>query len=139
MATSGMTGKAGSITVGGTVIPITKCNSKQTIAFADATDSGNYDSGSGNLYKSQLSGDVQIEMTIEGNYDTATTSANIIGKMKAPSSGPYAAVFKLNGSTTLFSGNVDLTDMETSLTVPGAEMVTFTCTAKSNGSYTLTG
>jgi hypothetical protein len=136
-ATQGKTGKAGSITISGNVVPITKASPKVTMNFADATDSGNYDSGSGNLYKSQLAGDTQMELSIEGFWDAATTSTNITAKIQAPGSGPYAMVVKLDGSTTYCSGNFDLTDVSLDVTVPGATMISFTATAKSNGKYTL--
>lgn len=133
--TQGKTGKAGSITISSNVIPITKWSAKINFEFADATDSGNYDSGSGRLPKSQLAGDDQMEVTIEGNWDAATTSTNLLALLKAPNSGPYAVVLKIDASTPFANGNFDLTDAETTLEVPGATTVKYTCNAKSNGLY----
>jgi hypothetical protein len=137
MATQSKTGKAGSLTISGNVIPITKANPKVNFEFADSTDSGGYDAGTGNLYKSQLAGDTQIELSIEGYWDAATTSTNITAKIQAPDSGPYAMVVKLDGSTTYCSGNFDITDVDLTIQIPGATMIGFTATAKSNGKYVL--
>lgn len=136
MSTQSRTGKAGALTISGQVIPITKASSKTQMAFADATDSGNYDSVSGNLFKSQLAGDTQIELTIEGNWDASTTGTDITAKLMNPGGGPWPMVVKIDGSTTWISGNFDLTDVDLSIQVPGATMVTFTANAKSNGQFT---
>lgn len=136
-ATQGKTGKAGNITVSGNVVPITKANPKVNVEFADSTDSGGYDPVTGNLYKSQLSGDSQIELSIEGYWDAATTSTNITAKIKNPSAGPWPMVVKLDGSTTYCSGNFDISDVDLTIQVPGATMIGFTATAKSNGPYVL--
>lgn len=136
-ATQGKTGKAGSLTISGNVIPITSANPKVSMSFADSTDSGGYDAGTGNLYKSQLAGDTQIELSIEGFWDAATTSTNITAKIQNPGAGPYTMVVKLDGSTTYCSGNFDLENVDLKVQVPGATMISFTATAKSNGKYTL--
>lgn len=136
--TQAKTGKAGAITIASTTVPITAWSGKLNVAFADSTDSGNYNSGTGNLYKSQLPGDQQVEGSIEGFYDTATTSANITSNIKNPTSGPYALVLKFDGSTTWFSGNVDFSDVDFKVQVPGATVINYTANFKSNGSYTLT-
>jgi hypothetical protein len=137
-ATQTKTGKAGNITIGGNVVPITKWSGKLNVSFADSTDSGNYNAGSGNLYKSQLPGDQHVEGSIEGFYDTATTSTNITSNIKNPTSGPYALVLKFDGSTTWFNGNVDFENVDFTVQVPGATIINFTASFKSNGSYTLT-
>lgn len=137
-ATQAKTGRGGNITIGGNVVPVTKWSAKLTVAFADSTDSGNYNSGSGNLYKSQLPGDQQVDGSIEGFYDTATTSTNITSNIKNPTSGPYALVLKFDPSTTYFSGNVDFSDVDFTVQVPGSTIVNYTANFKSNGAYTLT-
>ncbi|MHC5542405.1 hypothetical protein ACYOEI_29635 [Singulisphaera rosea] len=137
-ATQSKTGKAGSITIAGTVIPITSWSSKLAVDFADSTDSGNYDPGTGTLPKSQLPGAFQLEISIEAFWDAATTSSGVVAKAKAPGGGPYAVVLKLDASTTYCSGNFDLSDVDVKLTVPGASMVTLTCNGKSNGAFVLT-
>jgi len=137
-ATQGKTGKAGNLTIGGVVVPITNWKAKFDVAFADSTDSGNYQSGTATLPRSQLSGDEAVEGSIEGYYDTATTSANITSLIKAPASGPYAVVLKFDASTTWFNGNCDFTDVEFTVQVPGATMVGYTLNFKSNGVFTLT-
>jgi|SRR6185312_8013700 len=137
-ATQAKSGRAGNITIGGNVVPITKWNAKLNVAFADSTDSGNYSSGTGNLYKSQLPGDQQVEGSIEGFYDTATTSTNITSNIKNPASGPFPVVLKFDASTTWFSGNVDFSDVDFTVQVPGATVINYTANFKSNNSYTLT-
>jgi hypothetical protein len=138
MPAKGLTGKAGTITVHGNVIAITKMTDKLNVEFADSTDSSNYDPTSGNLFKAQLSGDQQMEFTIEGFYDLNSTPANLTALVQNPSGGPYPCVSELDGKNQRFNGSVDLYDVETTCEVPGAVMVSFTCTAKSNGKYTLT-
>ena len=135
-ATSGRTGRAGNITLNAVVINITKWDAKYAAAFADSTDSGNYSAP--HLYKSQLSGDEQVEGSIEGFFDANTTSADVIALIKVPSSGPYPLVLKYDASLTCFNGNADFSDFSTGVEVPGATMIKFTTNFKSNGSFTFT-
>lgn len=136
--TQAKTGKAGNITIGGNVVPITGWNAKLNVSFADTTDSGNYQAGTSTLPKSQLSGDYQVTGTIEGFFDTATTSTNITSNIKLPASGPYATVLKFDASTTWFNGNCDFTDVEFKVTVPGATTIAYSLNFSSNGVFTLT-
>ena len=133
-ATSGRTGRAGSVSLSAIVINITGWSAKLNINFADSTDSGNYSAP--NLFDSQLNGSQHVEGSIKGFYDASNTATNLDGVIKVPSSGPYATVLKIDASTTWFSGNCDFTDIEYSLEVPGATMVTFSANFKSNGAYT---
>lgn len=133
-ATQGLTGRGGNITVATVVIPITKWTLKNTSELSDATDSGNYDPASGQTFNSQYKGTVGAEVTLEGNYDLGTTSANISARLKQD--GPFPIVLKLNAATTYASANFDLSDVEVSLEVPGATNVTWSATAKSNGIIT---
>jgi hypothetical protein len=135
-ATTGRTGRAGNLTLSSQIINITKWDAKLNVAFADSTDSGNYSAPA--LFKSQLNGDQQIEGSIEGNFDASTTSTNVTALLKVPSSGPYALVLKYDASLTCFSGNADFSDLSFSVSVPGATMITFTASYKSNGSFTFT-
>lgn len=137
-ATQGRTGKAGAISIVGNVVPITTWKAKLNVSFADATDSGNYVPATGTLPKSQLSGDFQVEGSIEGFYDTATTSTNITSNIKNPVGGPYAVVLKIDASTTWFSGPCDFSDVEFTVEVPGATMVKYSLNFKSNGVFVLT-
>lgn len=132
--TQSKTGRSGSATVGGVVIPITKWSVKSNRNLADATDSGNYDPVSGQTFSSQANGVVGIEITIEGNYDAATTATNITAKIKLD--GPFAVVLKIDPTTTYASGNFDFSDVECNLEVPGGTMVAWTATGKSNGVIT---
>jgi hypothetical protein len=133
--TQSMTGRGGSATIGGTVIPITKWSAKTSRNLADATDSSGYDPVTGQTWMSQAQGVVGMEVTIEGNYDLATTSTNVTSKIKTD--GPFAVVLKVNPTTVYASGNFDFTDVETTLEVPGSTMVTWSVTAKSSGVITL--
>lgn len=135
-ATTGRTGRAGNATLATQVVNITGWNCELDVAFADATDSGNYSAPA--LYKSQLNGDQQVTGSIAGNFDSSTTSTNVTALLKVPSSGPYALVLKYDASLTCFSGNADFKNLKFGLTVPGATMVTFTSDFSSNGSFTFT-
>jgi hypothetical protein len=68
-------------------------------------------------------------------WDAATTSSGIIAKLKADP--PLPCVFKIDASTNYASGNFDLSDVETSVEVPGATMIKFTANVKSNGIFVL--
>jgi hypothetical protein len=132
---SKLTGKAGSFAWNSATIPITKAGTKGNKTMADSTDSSNYDSGTSQLYKSQLPGDVQLELDIEGYFDTAQTGTTIISALTSDST--VTAAVKLNGTSTLCSGTFDLSNWECNLEVPGGTMVTFTATLMSNGIFTL--
>ena len=139
-ATQSLTGKAGSMTLGNTVVPITKADPKTMFEFADATDSGNFAPAAGShgtLYKSQRAGDTQVEISIEGYYDKATTPSVVLAKLLDPDAGPWPMTVNFDQTTVYFTGNVDIYNVDTSMTIPGANMISFTATAKSNGAYSL--
>ncbi len=135
-ATSGRTGKAGNITIATQVVNVTAWSAELDVDFADSTDSGNFSSP--NLPKSQLPGAYQVTGSLEANYDASTTSTNVTSLIKAPASGPYATVLKIDASTTFFSGSVDFKNLKFKVSVPGATMVTFSTDFSSNGAFTLT-
>lgn len=135
MPTQSMTGRGGTATVNGVVIPITKWSSKANRNLADATDSANYDVATGQTWTDMASGVVSLELTLEGNYDLATTSAQITSKIKTD--GPFPVVLQVNRTTTYLTGNFYFSDVETSLEVPGGTMVSWTANAKNSGIVTL--
>lgn len=135
MPTQSMTGRGGSATVNSVVIPITKWSAKTNRNLADATDSANYDPTTGQTWTDAASGVVSMELTIEGNYDLATTSANITSKIKTD--GPFPVILHVNPDTVYATGNFYFSDIETSLEVPGGTMVSWSASAKNSGIVTL--
>ncbi len=134
-ATQSATGRFGRATVLGVEIGITKWTGKMRKEFADATDSNNYDSATAQVWTSQDPGVVGADGTIEGYYDLGgTTDANFTQKFK--SDGPYATILYLSRTTVWASWNMDYTDVEFAVMVPGATMITFTANWKSNGTPT---
>lgn len=133
--TNSATGRKGKLVVAGNTIAITKWSGKLVTEYADGTDSANYDAVTGNTWASQQPGVTHTEGTIEGNYDLSNTSTNITSKIKTP--GPYAATFGLTDSVNWGSGNIDLTDVEVSVEIPGSTMITFSANWKSSGVFTL--
>ncbi len=129
------TGKAGTMTWNSATLAITEANHKIAKSMADATDSDGYDSGTGQLYKSQYPGDVQLTLSIKGNFDSSTVPTTIYAAMFADA--VVAVVTKINSTTTVVTGNFDVSDWESTITVPGGTMVDFSCTLVSNGLYTL--
>lgn len=131
------TGKAGALYIQTTAIPITKVSTKFNVAFADSTDSAGYVPTTATLYKSQLPGDSQLELSIEGFWDSTETPTYITGLMKNPSAGPFPMIVNIDSTIVLCSGNFDLTDVSIDETINDANMITFSATAKSNGPFTL--
>lgn len=132
--TSSKTGRAGGFTLGGTVIPFTKWTATTTREFADSTDSGDYVTASGQLFKSQKPGVISQEVTVEFNYDSATTSSAIMAKITNDST--LTAVLKYDASTTYCTASYDLNEVEMNLEVPGATMITGSAKLMSNGAIT---
>lgn len=133
--TQSFTGRQGQATVGGNVVPITKWTAKITRQYADSTDSATYDATSGQVWETQAPGTVVAEGTLEGNFDLATTSADIIQLFK--SDGPFAVIFALTRTVNFMSGNFNFMDCEVNVSIPGATMCTWSCNFKSNGIPTL--
>lgn len=132
--TSSKTGRAGGFTLAGVTIPFTKWSATNTKELADSTDSGDYDAGSGQIFKSQKPGVISQEVTVEFNYDSATTSSAIMAKIKNDSL--LTAVLKYDASTTYCTASYDLSEVEMNLEVPGATMITGSAKLMSNGVIT---
>lgn len=134
--TQSATGRLGNASVNGVAIGITGWNCTIHKEFADATDSNNYDASTGQLWGSQAPGVLGADATIEGNFDLAgSTDTNFLQKFK--SDGPYAMILKITPTITYISGNWDFSDVQTTVSVPGATMINFTANAKSNNIMTI--
>lgn len=120
------------LTFGGTEVKVTKVTPKVTKEMADSTDSGNYDATSKLIHREQLAHSISTELSVEGKFRTAnpaTTSALLAKCYKGDAAA--AGAVKVDPSTTLFSGNWDITDFEAD--IPIDNVVTFKCTLKSHG------
>lgn len=134
--TQSATGRFGTGTVNGVTINITMWRCKVHKEFAVSTDSGNYDSVTAQLYRSRAPGEVWLEGHMEGNYDFGgTTDANFTQKFKTD--GPYPVVLSFNRTTNFASFNADFDETEYTVTVNGANMITFSAPFMSNGTPTL--
>jgi hypothetical protein len=129
------TGKAGSMTWNSSTLTITKVGHKIAKSMADSTDSSNFVSGNNQLFKSQLPGDNQLTLSIEGYFDSSQTPTNIYAAML--SDAQVAIVTNITAAIQVAAGNFDISDWESDVTVPGGVMVDFKCTAMSNGAFTL--
>jgi hypothetical protein len=129
-----LTGRFGNALVASVSIPVTGWEVTTNKNLADSTDSSCYDSASGQTWNAQQPGTIGLELTLKGNYDLATTSANISAKLRLD--GPFPLVLGLTQSINYCSGNFDFENVQTSLEVPGGTMVTWSCSAKSNGPIT---
>lgn len=134
--TLSQTGRFGTTTVLGVFIPITTWTAKIRKAFSPSTDSNNYDPITGQTWTSQQPGVVGLDGTLGGNFDFGgTTDANFIQKFKTD--GPYAIVLGLTRTTTFASCNADFSDVDFSVSIDDANMITWSATFKSNGIVTL--
>lgn len=134
--TQSKTGRYGTATVNGVVVNITDWSCKVHKEFAIATDSGNYDATTQQLYRSRAPGEVWLEGSIKGNYDFGgTTDANFTQLYK--SDGPYAVILGLTRSVNFASFNADFDEVNYTVTVNGANMITFDTNFMSNGVPTL--
>lgn len=134
--TQSKTGRFGTATVNGVVCNITEWSGKVHKEFAVSTDSGNYDAATQQLWRSRAPGEVWVEATIKGNYDFGgSTDANFTQLYKGD--GPYAVVLALTRSVNWASFNADFDEVNFSVTVNGAAMITFETNCVSNGTPTL--
>lgn len=102
--------------------------------FGDSTDSGNIDSV-GQLWRSQVPGDVGMDGTLSGWFDSSGTTASLVtATMK--SDGPYATSLSINSANLFAAWTLDFGNIKVSLAVPGATTVGFTADFKSSGAPT---
>lgn len=129
MATQSFTGRQGQATVAGNIVPITKWTSKITRQYADSTDSATYDVPTGQTWETQAPGTVVAEGSLEGNFDLATTSADIISLFKTD--GPFLVLLALTRATNFMQAYFNFMDCEVTISIPGATMCTWSCNYKS--------
>lgn len=133
MALDSVTGKAGTASVAGGGIVFTKWTAKPKKEYAKSTDSSNYDVASKRLCTAQLAGEENLEGTIEGNWNRAQ-SPGLIKRITDDT--PVQVALNIDQTTLFASFKADLTEFEVDVTVPGAEVVPFTCNFMSNGLIT---
>jgi len=129
-----MVGKASTWSWNGTVVPITSWKIKGNRECPDISDSSNYDATTDLLWKAQIAASMQLEGTIEGYFDDATTDSVILSLLFSGAAA-QAVIFKLKSALTFGHGNFDMTDFDVDAEVVD-EPVKFTCTIKSNGVFT---
>ncbi|MDR3632623.1 MAG: hypothetical protein P4L84_02235 [Isosphaeraceae bacterium] len=137
MAETRRTGKGAYLTLNGNRVEVTSLKSNVTTEWAKSTDSSDYDATDDILFSSQQPGETHLEIDVEGNFDLATTSANVISLIRK--GGLVPAVIYSSSTTTFATGNFNVESGSVNLTVPGATMYTFSCKLNSNGPYTLGG
>lgn len=127
-----LAGKAGTIEVNGTFIAFKTIKPKTSIDLADSTDSSNYDVTSNLVHKSQIACTTQLELSIEGFFDLNSTASVLLTKAYVAGNS-FPVIINLNATAVYGHGNFDISDFEASIDVN--DMVTFTCTLKSNGIF----
>ena len=133
MAQDSFTGKAGSVSIGGSLV-ITKWDATVKTEMAKSTDSSNYDVASGRLASAQLHGEESIEATVEGHYSLASTSTSTLKQMFATA--PVPATLSFTRTADFCTGNFDVSEFKTGIVVEGATTVDFSCTLMGNGLIT---
>lgn len=128
-----LTGKASYVSIAGTKFGTKKITPKTTRKLADSTDSTDYDSGTDLLWPTQLAVMAPVELSVEGNYNLTTTPAQLIANLYSGVAA-VAVVIALNATTIYGHGNFDISDFQTD--APVDDIVTFSCTMKSNGVFT---
>jgi hypothetical protein len=128
-----LTGKASYFTFNGIIIPITKVSAKVTRALANTTDNGDYYQQNDMIFPTQLPVSCPTEFAVEGRYRFSSTPAALIATLYTGVFG-IPAIFGLNASAVWGHGTFDISDFETD--DPVEDVVTFTCTMKSNGQFT---
>ncbi len=129
------TGKAGTMTWNNSALTITEVGHKVSKSMADSTDSSNFQSSTNQLFKSQIPGDNQLTLSIKGHFDSSQTPTTIYAAMLSDAT--VSIVTNVTASIQIAGGIFDISDWESSVTIPGGVMVDFSCTAMSNGPYTL--
>lgn len=129
-----VSGKAVSWTFDGQTIPITKCTRKVTRKLADATDNGDYNSTTDLIYPTQLAVNVVTVYTWEGRYRKSVNPGLNSNAIYESNPGGVLASLSVDGTTVDGHGYFDISDYEQ--TEPIDDIVTYTCTATSNGQFT---
>jgi hypothetical protein len=126
-------GKASYLTINSVQIPITKTTPKVDRKCADTTDSGDYQSTQDMLFPTQVPVSVGTEIAVEGRFRKSSTPAAIIAQLYTSATN-IPCVLGIDSGTIWGHGNVDITDYQQDN--PVDDVITFTCTLKSNGVWT---
>lgn len=131
--TNKLTGKAGTLTKGGTSIGFTVISASMKRDPADATDSTDYDSATDIIWKTQLFAATAIELKVEGRYNLSTSATAFTADVLSGNAAA-AVVINLNAATILGHGNFDITDFEPKIDI--MDVVNYTATLISSGKFT---
>lgn len=130
--TQSATGRFGRAVVNSVEIGISTWTGTMRREYADATDSNGYDPVTKQLWTYQDPGVVGCDATVEGYFDlSGTTDTNFIQGFKTD--GPYPMQLYLTRTILWASWNWDFTNVKTTVTIPGATMISFSADVKSNG------
>ncbi len=128
-------GKASYFDYNGTTIPINKATCKVTRKLGDTTDSGDYDTTADMIATTQLPCTYTLEGTIEGKFRRSSTPGVIIaGLFSSLTNIPIIFGLDLVAGTILGHGNFDISDF--SCEIPVDDIISFSASIKSNGTFT---
>lgn len=128
-----LTGKQSYFYFNGYFIPITKATPKTSRKLADITDNGDYDTNTDLLWPTQLPVMAPVELSIEGRFRKSTIPGAILSILYTGATAVQTR-FGLDTNTIYGSGLFDLSDFQADS--PVDDVVTFTCTVRSNGKFT---
>lgn len=128
-----LTGKASYLSINGVFVPITKYSPKTTRNLPDTTDNGDYNSNTDLVYHTRIPVSVDMELSVEGRYRISVTPVAIMNILFTGANA-IPVVLGLDAGHLYGHGNFDLADFSTD--VPVEDVVTFTCTLRSNGIFT---
>jgi hypothetical protein len=130
--TAGTTGRFGRATINTVEISVTKWSVKPHKEFSDGTDSNNYDTVTTQLWISQYPGAVGFDGSVEGLVDTSGVfDTNFIQAFKID--GPFPLALYYTRTILFMNFNCDFTDVDVTVTVPGATTIPYTANFKTNG------
>lgn len=125
-------GRAGTASVGGVTVPITKWNCKYNVGIEETTSSSDYDTGTSRTYRSQIDTVDDAEGSIEFNFDAGGTTSSLVALLRT---GPVAIVLKTDQTTTYMSFQAYLSDID--MTLETVTKITGSASFKSTGVITL--
>ena len=128
-----LSGKVASWIINSIKIPITKMTPKITRALGDTTDSADYDSVGDMIAKTQIPISYYVEASVEGRFRKAYIPSSLLAILFTSATN-LPVTFALDTGTIWGHGNFDISDFQTD--VPVEEIVTYSCTIKSNGVFT---
>ncbi len=133
--TAGLTGRYGRGQLNAVEISVTKWMAKPRVELADGTDSNNYDPVTTRLWTSQYEGATGFDGSVEGFVDTSGIfTTNFIGIFLTD--GPFPLSLYYTRTLLFFNWLVDFSDVEITVTVPGATTIPYSANFKTNGTPT---